>query len=155
MKLGNVQTMEEISGCIELEDPLDELWEHFSSPPRKHLHIVVQLSHDGEYPCHLFTFSTLLIDAPLFFSTTASHILRTVALLIVDCWFAIISRGDNSNLSSMDPVYPFFSLRASLLSSLGITYLFATLFFRFSHPRPFIWLAFTAFCLSVSFTPHL
>jgi len=46
MKLGNVQTTEEISGCIELDDPLDALWEHFSSPPRKHLHIVVELSHD-------------------------------------------------------------------------------------------------------------
>jgi hypothetical protein len=56
--------MEEILGCIEL-DPLDELSEHFSSPPRKHLHIVVQLSHDGEYPRYLFMFSIFLINAPL------------------------------------------------------------------------------------------
>ncbi|KIM76440.1 hypothetical protein PILCRDRAFT_12859 [Piloderma croceum F 1598] len=44
LKLGNVQTMEGVLGCTRL-DPLDELLEHFLLPPRKHLHIVVQLSH--------------------------------------------------------------------------------------------------------------
>jgi hypothetical protein len=56
--------MEEILGCTPL-DPMDPLSEHFSSPPHKHLHIVVQL-HDGEYPRHLFIFIILLINAPLF-----------------------------------------------------------------------------------------
>ncbi|KAF8228979.1 hypothetical protein L208DRAFT_1402812, partial [Tricholoma matsutake] len=41
-KLQRNQSPQEIAGCVEL-DPLDELSEHFSSPPRKHLHIVVQL----------------------------------------------------------------------------------------------------------------
>ena len=57
--------MEEILGCIRL-DPVDALSEYFSSPSRKHLHIVVQLSHDGEYPRYLFMFAILLINAPLF-----------------------------------------------------------------------------------------
>jgi hypothetical protein len=52
-------------GCI-MSDPFDELRQHFSSPPRRHLHIVVQLSHDGEYPRYLFMFFILLINAPCF-----------------------------------------------------------------------------------------
>jgi hypothetical protein len=45
LKLGNIQTMEEL-GYI-MSDPFDELCQHFSSPPRRHLHIVVQLSRDA------------------------------------------------------------------------------------------------------------
>jgi len=33
-------------GCIKL-NLFDNLLDHFSEPPRKHLHIVVQLSHDS------------------------------------------------------------------------------------------------------------
>jgi hypothetical protein len=63
MKLGQVQRPQEIAGCVEL-NLFDELSEHFSSPPRKHLHIVVQLPPAGEYPHHLFMFFILLIDVP-------------------------------------------------------------------------------------------
>ncbi|KAF8234124.1 hypothetical protein L208DRAFT_1394614, partial [Tricholoma matsutake] len=42
VKLRHAQSPQEIAGCVEL-DPLDELSEHFSSPPRKHVHIIVQL----------------------------------------------------------------------------------------------------------------
>ena len=52
--------MEGILGSISL-GPFDALSEYFSLPPHKHLHIVVQLSDDGEYPRYLFVFSILLI----------------------------------------------------------------------------------------------
>ena len=104
MKLGNVQTMEGILGSISL-DPFDALSEYFSSPSHKHFHIVVQLSDDSEYPCYLFVFSILLINAPhillMFHSGSSPLPLCTVflhclyfvmfsALLIVDRWFTII-----------------------------------------------------------------
>jgi len=41
-KLGHVRSPEEIAGCIKLA-PWVELSEYFSSPPRKHVHVVVQL----------------------------------------------------------------------------------------------------------------
>jgi len=137
VKLGNVQTMEEIPGCIEL-DHFDELWVHFSSPPHKHLHVIMQIPDDGEYPYHLFMFSILLIDAPFFlcycsyFADVSCWLIPPSplycflhclyfamfsALLIVNHWFAIISCRHNSDLLSMDHKYPFFCLRASWLSS--------------------------------------
>jgi len=42
-KLGHVRSPQEILGCIKL-DPLGRLLEHFTSPPSKHLHIIVELS---------------------------------------------------------------------------------------------------------------
>ena len=42
VKLRHAQRPQDIAGCIELE-PCDDLSEHFSSPPRKHVHIVVQI----------------------------------------------------------------------------------------------------------------
>jgi hypothetical protein len=62
--MGNIQTMEKLGSIM--SDPCDELCQHFLAPPGRHLHIVVQLSHDGEYPHYLFMFSILLINAPLF-----------------------------------------------------------------------------------------
>ncbi|KAF8230515.1 hypothetical protein L208DRAFT_121499 [Tricholoma matsutake] len=41
-QLRHAQSPQDIAGCVEL-DPLDELSEHFSSPPYRHVHIVVQL----------------------------------------------------------------------------------------------------------------
>jgi len=57
--------MEGILGYIRL-DTFDKLLEHFLSPPCKHLHIIVQLSHDSAYPRYLFIFYILLTIAPLF-----------------------------------------------------------------------------------------
>ncbi|KAF8662782.1 hypothetical protein AX14_007009 [Amanita brunnescens Koide BX004] len=42
VRLKYVQSPQEIAGCVEL-DPVDKLSEHFSAPPPKHLHIIVQL----------------------------------------------------------------------------------------------------------------
>ena len=41
-KLGIVLTPTEIAGCVKLS-PLDDFWDHFSLPPRKRLHVIVQL----------------------------------------------------------------------------------------------------------------
>jgi hypothetical protein len=96
--------MEGILGCIRL-DTFDELLEHFLLPPCKHLHIIVQLSHDSEYPCYLFIFYILLIIAPyillMFHSSSfplplcmaflhCLYFAMFSALLIVNRWFAII-----------------------------------------------------------------
>ena len=53
MKLGHVQSPQEIAGGVEL-DPFDELSEYFSSPPSKHVHIIVQLPPLREYFRHPF-----------------------------------------------------------------------------------------------------
>ncbi|KAF8229904.1 hypothetical protein L208DRAFT_1401294, partial [Tricholoma matsutake] len=42
VKLRHAQSPQDITGCVEL-DPLHDLSRHFSSPPREHVHIVVQL----------------------------------------------------------------------------------------------------------------
>lgn len=62
-KLGHVQSPGEISGCFKL-DSLDEISEHFSSPPRKHLHIIVELPPTREYHRHLSISRTSLNDPP-------------------------------------------------------------------------------------------
>ena len=43
-------------------DPLDSLLEHFSSPPSKHLHIIVELPPAGEYPRHPYVAPFLTVD---------------------------------------------------------------------------------------------
>ena len=53
VRLKYVQSPQEIAGCVEL-DPVDKLSEHFSAPPPKHLHIIVQLPPPREYSRHLF-----------------------------------------------------------------------------------------------------
>jgi hypothetical protein len=42
VKLQHAQSPQKIIGCVKL-DPLNDLSEHFSSPPHRHVHIVVQL----------------------------------------------------------------------------------------------------------------
>jgi hypothetical protein len=49
LKIGQAQSPEEITGgCVKL-GPLDELWDHFSSPPRRHLHIVVMREYSRPF----------------------------------------------------------------------------------------------------------
>ncbi|KAK2465882.1 hypothetical protein APHAL10511_001523 [Amanita phalloides] len=55
MKVKLDQSPQEIPGCIEL-DSGDELLEHFSSVPHKHVHIIVEVPPPSsrEYSCYLF-----------------------------------------------------------------------------------------------------
>lgn len=144
MKLKNVQTTEEISGCIEL-DPYNELSEHFSSPPRQHLHIVVQLRHDdGEYPRHIFYVlyfadwtlpclsATALHISPMIHAGSSPLPLCTVclycsyfvmfsALLIVDHWFSVTScrrKSDSLSMALSIHSFPYGPHRCHLLASL-------------------------------------
>jgi len=77
MKIEHAQSPEEITGCVKLDSPLDKLREHFSSPPLKHLHIVVQLPPMREYACHSFMLSTLLLMLLCFFTAAPYTCLPT------------------------------------------------------------------------------
>ncbi|KIM43671.1 hypothetical protein M413DRAFT_443578 [Hebeloma cylindrosporum] len=48
-EIGQLSSPEEIPGSVKLND-LDELSQHFPSPPRQHLHVIVQLPPMGEHP---------------------------------------------------------------------------------------------------------
>jgi hypothetical protein len=65
VKLGHVQNPEEIAGCVKLA-PDDDLSQCFSSPPRKHIHIIVHLPPNREYSRHLFILPICLNYDPSF-----------------------------------------------------------------------------------------
>ncbi|KAM6499864.1 hypothetical protein JOM56_005372 [Amanita muscaria] len=62
VKLGHVQIPKDIPGCIKL-NPFDQLLECFSSPPPKHVHIIVEIPLNREYSRHHFM---SLNDVPSF-----------------------------------------------------------------------------------------
>ena len=62
MKLRDAQSPQRIQGCVKL-DPFDELSEHFSLAPPKHLHILVETPPTREYSRN---FSACLSN-PLYF----------------------------------------------------------------------------------------
>ena len=55
-KLRDVQSPQQIPGCVKL-NAIDELLEHFSSVPRKHLHIIVEAPPTRKYSRDLFMFT--------------------------------------------------------------------------------------------------
>ena len=117
--LGRIRSPEEIEGCVKL-DTLDELSEHFSSLPRKHLHVIVQLP-DCELFAFLFRFpislSYLLIDNHSF-----AHLITNRSLTHVPC---LISFSDSSTSMSFShgSIFPL-----ALLNIVAASYLLSAIF---------------------------
>ena len=83
MKIEHADGPDKITGCVKLPSFYDELTEHFSSPPRKHVHIVVHVPPMCEYSRHPFMLPNLLIDTPLFLHCHSLYILIDVACRLI------------------------------------------------------------------------
>jgi hypothetical protein len=66
MKIEHADSPDKITSCVQLGSICDELMEHFSSPPPKHVHIVVHVPPMCEHSRHPFMLPNFLIGAPLF-----------------------------------------------------------------------------------------
>jgi len=83
MKIEHADSPGKIAGCVKLDSFFDELSEHFSLPPRKHVHIVVHVPPMCEYSRHPFMLPNLLIDVPLFLHYRSLYIFIDVACRLI------------------------------------------------------------------------
>jgi hypothetical protein len=83
MKIEHADSPDKITGCVQLGSICDELMEHFSSLPPKHVHIVVHVPPMCEYSRHPFMLPNFLIDAPLFLHCRSLYIFINVACRLI------------------------------------------------------------------------